>query len=109
MLPRYTIVNGIAFIEGPFPVIKFIEIVSTRLNGFFSQNQLKTLGDLEMKISILAKQKGGNAVINFKYGQKSTFGKSLLGMDDVFWYGCGNIVYIDPSEFRMAVKNQSSL
>ncbi len=100
---RYSIVNGIAFIEGTVPLIQSMGPISTELNGFFSQNQLKTLGDLQEKMSFFVKQSGGNAVINFKYGQKSTFMKSLVGMDDVFWYGSGTIVRIDPVEFKKAI------
>ena len=39
---------------------------------------------------------GGNAVVEFKYGQKSSFWQSLLGLDDVSWYASGKIARINP-------------
>jgi hypothetical protein len=44
--------------------------------------------------------RGGNSVIDFKYGQRSTFWKSLLGMDDVMWYGSGKVARINPTEIQ---------
>lgn len=89
--------KGIYFIEGDGTSGRTIGPINIELNGFFSQNQLKTLDDLKDKMVQLVKRDGGNAVISFKYGQRSTFWKSIFGMDDVYWYGSGVIAQIDPA------------
>lgn len=33
----------------------------------------------------IVRSRGDNAVLFFQYGQRSTFWKSLIGMDDVYW------------------------
>jgi len=92
--------KGVFFIEGSPHEAQTIEEISSELNGFFSQNQLRSLDDLKEKMKIYVIQRGGNCVIDFKYGQRSTFWKSLLGMDNVFWYGKGKIAKIDPLELQ---------
>jgi len=91
------VMRGIYFIEGAPQEAKFIEAVSTELNGFFSQNQLKSLDDVKEKMYSYILSKGGNCLIDFKYGQRSTFWKSIFGMDDVLWYASGKIATIDPA------------
>lgn len=90
--------NGVYFIEGTIARAKTIEPISSELNDFLSQNHLKTLDHLKDRMAYFVKSKGGNAVISFKYGQRSTFWKSIFGMDDVLWYGSGIIAIIDPSQ-----------
>jgi len=92
--------NGIYFVEGPVTGSRTLCPISSELNDFFSQNQLKTLDDLKDRMTHLVKSKGGNAVLSFKYGQRTTFWKSLFGMDNVHWYGTGMIAQIDPSALR---------
>jgi hypothetical protein len=87
--------NGVFFIEGTISGARRVSPISTELNRFFSQNQLKTLDDLKDKMAQFTKTKGGNAVLSFKYGQRTRFWKSLIGMDDVLWYGSGEIALID--------------
>jgi hypothetical protein len=42
----------------------------------------------------------GNAVIDFRYGQRSVgFFASLFNRDDVVWYGNGTIARVDGKEF----------
>ncbi|NDC75088.1 hypothetical protein EBZ70_07340 [bacterium] len=55
--------RGIYFIEGAPQEAKFIEAVSTELNGFFSQNQLKSLDDVKEKMYSYILSKGGNCLI----------------------------------------------
>jgi hypothetical protein len=90
----------IYFVEGPVSGAKRFGPISTELNSFFSQNQLKSLDDLKDKMCDFVRSKGGNAVLDFKYGQRNTFWKSLLGMDDVLWYGSGEIASIDPCNLQ---------
>ena len=83
--------KGVFFIEGAPHEAQTLEAISSELNGFFSQNQLRSLDDLKEKMKDYVLQRGGNCVIEFKYGQRSTFWKSIFGMDNVFWYGTGKI------------------
>jgi len=92
--------KGVFFVEGTPREALIMESVSSELNDFFSQNQLRSLDDLKEKMHKYVLQRGGNCVIDFKYGQRSTFWKSLLGMDNVSWYGTGRIAKIDPSELN---------
>ena len=92
--------EGVYFIEGAPKEARPIEPISSELNGYFSQNHLRSLDDLKAKMQKLVVQRGGNCVIDFKYGQRSTFWKSIFGMDDVFWYGTGTIAKIEPSELE---------
>lgn len=89
--------QGIYFVEGSPAGAQRISPVSTELNGLFSQNQLKSLDDVKARLCALARDRGGNAVIDFKYGQRSTFWKSIFGMDDVHWYASGTLALIDPA------------
>jgi hypothetical protein len=95
MIKYYSELNGVYFIEGRPAEAILIEPLSSELNGFFSQNQLKTLDDLKSKMREFILSKGGNCLVDFKYGQRSSFWKSILGMDDVLWYGSGIIARID--------------
>lgn len=92
--------NGIYFVEGSIPGAQHIGPISTELNDFFGENQLKSLDDLKDRMAIFIKSSGGNAVLNFKYGQRSTFWKSFFGMDDVFWYGSGDIAKINGEDLH---------
>jgi hypothetical protein len=97
--------RGIYFIEGSITEAVVLESFETELNGFFSQNQLKTLDDVRSKMRDYVLSRGGNSVIDFKYGQRSTFWKSLLGMDDVMWYGSGKVARINPTEIQKYQNN----
>jgi len=97
--------KGVFFIEGAPSEARVIAGISSELNGFFSQNQLRSLDDLKEKMKDDVIGRGGNCVIDFKYGQRSTFWKSLLGMDNVFWYGTGKIARIDPADLQKYQRN----
>lgn len=86
-----TTFDGVSFIEGECNEAQQIKPVSVRIHGIFSQAQLKSLDDVKKKMAALAKESGGNAIIQFTYGQRSTFWTTLLGLDDVSWYGEGVI------------------
>jgi len=93
----YAEFQGVYFIEGSPPEAAAIAPISTELNGFFSQNQLKSLDDIKTRMCSEVRGKNGNCVIDFKYGQRSTFWKSLFGMDNVLWHASGTIARIDPA------------
>jgi hypothetical protein len=86
-----TTFDGILFIEGECKEAQQIKPISVRIHGFFSQAQLKSLDDVKKDMALLAREAGGNAIIRFTYGQRSTFWTTLLGVDDVSWYGEGII------------------
>ncbi len=92
--------KGVYFIEGAPREAVALESISSELNGFLSQNQLRSLDDMKEEMREYVIQRGGNCVIDFKYGQRSTFWKSLWGMDNVLWYGTGIIAKIDPIELQ---------
>jgi hypothetical protein len=86
--------DGVVFVEGSCPGSQHIKTVSVRITGMFSQAQLKSLDDVKKQMAALAKEAGGNAIVQFKYGQRSTIWTALFGLDDVGWYGEGIIAQI---------------
>lgn len=92
--------KGVYFVEGTVPGAKSFGSISSELNDLFSQSQLKSLDDLKERMSQLVRSRGGNAVVSFKYGQRSSFWKNILWMDNVHWYGTGIIAKIDPSTLQ---------
>ena len=90
--------NGVYFVEGMPAEAKRSGPISTELNDFFSQNHLKSLDDLKDRMAQQAKASNCNAVVEFKYGQRSSFMKSIFGMDNVLWFGSGTLAVIDPEK-----------
>ena len=87
--------EGIAFIEGVPTKYEAIQPASVEIGGVVSQSQLKTLDDVKRKLAQAAKAAGGNAIVDFKYGQKSVgWFRSIMQLDDVNWYGSGMIAII---------------
>ncbi len=92
--------KGIYFVEGlPAGAERFVPI-NTEINSIFGHNQLKSLNDVKDRLVSPVREAGGNAVVNFQYGQRSSFWKSLFGMDDVYWYASGEIARIDPAALK---------
>ena len=87
----YSILDGILFIEGPHPQARLIQEISVKIHGLASQAQLKTLDHVKKKMLPRIKALGGNCIVDFKYGQKSTLWTTLVGVDDVSWYGSGTV------------------
>ena len=85
--------DGIVFIEGIPSNCKVVRHCEVSIIGFFSQAQIKSLNDVKAKLAKQAKLLNSNAIINFKYGQKSNFW-AIFGIDDVAWYGSGDIAII---------------
>jgi hypothetical protein len=86
--------KGVWFVEGMPNGCRLLGPISTEINEAFGQSQLKSLDDVKERMVGLVHQMGGNAVVNFKYGQRSSFWKSLWGVDNVWWYGSGQIAVI---------------
>ena len=84
--------KGILFIEGSPPNAENFGEISIKLKSFLSQE--KSLDDVKDQMCQIVLSKGGNSVINFKYGQKSTFWQ-----DKVFWYGSGEIALVNPDDY----------
>ena len=90
--------NGIYFVEGIPGGARRISPVSTKIDGFFTNAQLKSLDDIKAAMALEAKRRGGNAVVAFKYGQKQkSFWSSLFSLDDVRWEASGMVAVIDPA------------
>lgn len=90
-----TVFDGIRFIEGHPPNANVIAPAKVDLGGALVSTQLKNLDDVKRLLAQQVRKSGGNALIEFKYGQKSVgFFASLFMRDDVNWYGSGLIATI---------------
>jgi hypothetical protein len=90
-----TKVNDFYFFEGNINNAKIVRHYTYKLDGFFEQAQLSSLETLQVRIANELKNDQANMMINFKYGQKSSFWRSFISLDDVFWYAEGDLVYLD--------------
>jgi hypothetical protein len=79
-----TIFEEIIFIEGPEPSAKILSGIKCDLSFKFGA-QLKNLDDVKRDLAAKARALGANAVLDFKYGQKSRW----LAIDDVAYFGTG--------------------
>lgn len=88
--------DGIVFYEGTPDDYEPIEAVKIEIGGMlFTQSQLKTLKDVKRELATRASRAGGNAIVDFQYGQASVgFFRSILQLDDVNWYGSGTIATV---------------
>ena len=69
------------------------------VGGAFTHAQLRCLDDVKQAMTPLVRARGGNAVIDFTYGQKSVgFWRSLVHLDDVTWYGRGMIAIVSADD-----------
>ncbi len=104
---RITKYKDIYFIENNVDNFgkRSIKDINVDIDGMFCNSQLKSLGDVKEKMYNIAKRYNGNAIINFKYGQKSTFLKSIFGLDDVCWYGKGLLMFFGDDEIRELLLN----
>ena len=82
--------EGIRFVEGMPPGARALCPVDVRIGGVTQSAQLKTLDDVKRLMVARVRAVGGNAVIDFKYGQRSVgMLASIFSRDDVAWYGTG--------------------
>lgn len=68
--------------------------IDTRHDGLISPSQLKSLDTLKGVMANEVLRADGNAVIDLKYGQRSTFLRSLLSLDGVYWFASSKIANI---------------
>lgn len=99
--------DGVVFIEESYPGVNIISHVTCSIHGLFSQAQLKNLNDVKRKLAREVKSKGGNCLINFKYGQKSSFWTTLIGIDNVNWYGEGDVGRMSDVELNNLRKSKN--
>lgn len=102
--------NGIIFIEGDEEYSSLLGNVEYKKEGFYN-NQLKNLDNVKSQLADKAKLLGANAVIEFKYGQKSTtwLRSMILRLDDnINWYGSGIAVKIDDNKYNEYTKQINS-
>ena len=86
-----TIYNGIIFIEGYEPTAKLLGKIEYK-KSFSFNSQSKTLDCVKEQLAQKTLELGGNAVVDFKYGQKTVgwFKATLFSLDDdIKWYGSG--------------------
>ena len=102
---HYSKYEDVYFIEENIDNVNVVQHIETEINQFFGQSQLKSLPDVKKKMYNIIKKYNGNAIINFKYGQRSTFWKSIFGLDDVLWYGIGDIVFLSNDDIESLTNN----
>jgi hypothetical protein len=91
-----TTFEGIKFVEGCPPSARVIKPIRVAIGGILTSAQLKNLDDVKRLMVDQTRAAGGNAVIDFKYGQRSVgFLRSLIDRDDVHWYGDGKIAVLE--------------
>jgi uncharacterized protein YbjQ (UPF0145 family) len=90
-----TIFVGVKFVEGRPASARIIKPIRVEIGGVLPSAQLKDLDDVKRLMVSEARKAGGNAVVEFKYGQRSVgFWRSLIDRDDVHWYGTGSIAVL---------------
>jgi len=101
--------DGVIFVEGGMKGASQLAHISYDKEAFYHQ-QLKNLTDIKKQLAGKAKQLGANAVIDFKYGQKSTTAlrSMFLAFDDnVNWYAEGVAALLDEDTYREIVAQLS--
>ena len=105
-----SITKDIIFIEGQFDDCQ--RITKIHYDKSFWNEQSRGLNNVKEQLAHKAKILGANAVVDFKYGQKSSgWFKSILfaSDDDVAWYGEGYAAIISPEKYNEIcdkIKNQ---
>ena len=95
-MPGYsTIFDEIIFVEGAEPDSRLLEQISC-VFSFKLGAQLKNLNDVKRSLAQQAKSVGANAVLDFKYGQKSRW----FAVDDVAYFGSGVAAMISDAKYR---------
>ncbi len=87
--------DGLRFIEGRPAGARVIKPIRADIGGVLRSAQLKNLDDVKRIMANEARAAGGNAIVDFNYGQRSVgFFASLFQRDDVNWYGEGKIAIV---------------
>jgi hypothetical protein len=84
--------DGIAFYETRPAGYEPIESINVESAGILS---MKSLRDVKHELAVRASRVGGNAIVDFKYGQRS-YGifRSLFHLGDHYWHGAGTIARV---------------
>ena len=90
-----TIFEDVVFVEGDFPGAVRDNTVKSDLR-FDIGAQLKSLKDIKHNLAKQAKKKAMNAVLDFEYGQKSSF----FAWDNVGFWGKGVLATIPNSDYE---------
>ena len=99
-----TIFDEIIFIEGIEPNSKTLAKIECDLS-FKIGAQLKNLNDVKKDLAAKAHNIGANAILDFKYGQKSRW----LAIDDVAYFGSGIAAIFSPvkyAEIKQKIANR---
>jgi hypothetical protein len=87
--------QGVQFFEGRVAKAREIGPIRFELGGAFNSSQLQSLDEVKRLVAKKVLAAGGNAVMNFRYGQRSVgFLRSLFHRDDVIWYAEGTIIQL---------------
>ena len=98
---RFTKYKDIYFCEDNIENVEIVKHISTRIDGFLKESQLKSLDDIKERFYVLSKEYNSNVVINFKYGQKSNnWFLSMFSLDDVYWYGEGDLIRLNENKLK---------
>ena len=102
-----TVHDGIIFIEGAHPEAQILSPVSVSIRGAFISTQLRSLDHVKDKMVSQVIEAGANAVVQFKYGQKSKFLGSLFNRDDMVWYGEGFLAVLPDEDYQEYLRTKS--
>ncbi len=97
--------EGVVFVEGGMKNARLLQHIEYTKDSFYNQ-QLKNLNDIKRQLVDKAKRLGANAIIDFKYGQKSTTAlrSMLLALDDnINWYAEGTAALLDEKTYQELV------
>lgn len=89
-----TVFEDIIFVEGTVSGARILGGVACDLS-FKIGAQLKNLNDVKKALAERARALGANAVLDFRYGQKSRW----LAVDDVAFFGTGLAAVLPEAEY----------
>jgi hypothetical protein len=103
-MPGYsTVFDGIIFVESMEPDSRILGKIACDLSFKFGA-QLKNLNDVKTDLAAKARGMGANAVLDFKYGQKSRW----LAIDDVAYFGSGAAAVLPAYKYSEIINKISS-
>jgi hypothetical protein len=78
------------------PSARIIKPIRVEIGGVLTSAQLKNLNDVKRLMVEQVRAAAGNAVVDFKYEQRSVgFSQSIFDRDDVHWYGEGKVARVE--------------
>jgi hypothetical protein len=92
---RFVTYEGIDFFEGMPRRTEVIGPASVFVGAAYRASQLKNLDDVKKHLAIRARDAGGNAIVEFSYGQRpSGWFARLFRRDAGTWFGEGTIAFV---------------